>query len=118
MRTIDEISTKAYIARGKANKPTAKSEMYHQIERLAVDHPEMYNEDRFRSELSGQTFKLGVFKKRLDDINSRTPTDKVTGKYKYCDFDKEAVAKIKADIRSCERYIRVCLYILGEKESI
>lgn len=118
MRTVSELRIKAYNATGKANKPTAKSEMYHQIERLAIDHPEMYNESRFRSELSSQTFKLGIFKKRLDDINSRTPTDKVTGEYKYCDFDRKEVVKLKADIRSCERYIGVCLYVLGEKKSI
>lgn len=107
MRTILELSTKAYNARGKANQQTAKSEMYHQIERLAIDHPEMYNEDRFRSDLSSQTFKLGVYEKRLDEINQRTPTDEDTGEYKYSDFDKEAVVKLKADIRICKRCIGV-----------
>lgn len=118
MRTIAEIEPMIYAATRNGGKATAKSEQYRQLVIFAKDHPEMYNEKQFRATLSTQTFRLGILKKRLEEIHSQCRIDEYTGKYKYPDFLKVPAAQLKAEIRNAERYVATCLYVLGERRSI
>lgn len=117
LRTVAEIESMIW-ATTKAGKPTAKSEGYKQLMRFAIDHPEMYNEERFARDLREQVFRLGVLEKRLGELNAYAKQDEYTGKYKYPDWCKDLAAKVKSETNACKRYINTCKFVLGERRSI
>ena len=117
LRTVAEIEPMIW-ATTKGGKPTAKSEEYKQLMRSAIDHPEMYNEDRFARDLREQVFRLGVLEKRLGELNDHAKQVEFIGRYKYPDWCEDLVAKVKSEINACKRYINTCKFVLGERGSI